>query len=43
MKKRQVVGVPHEGFWRSMDTFRDKTELDDLVGRGKAPWQVWLP
>jgi glucose-1-phosphate cytidylyltransferase len=43
MAKRQVIGVPHDGFWRSMDTFRDKTELDELVGRGKAPWQLWMP
>jgi glucose-1-phosphate cytidylyltransferase len=43
MAKRQVVGVPYDGFWRSMDTFRDKTELDELVSRGKAPWQVWMP
>jgi hypothetical protein len=25
-----------------MDTFRDKVELDELVARGRAPWQVWL-
>jgi len=40
--KRQVVAVPHDGFWRSMDTFRDKIELDELMLRGKAPWQLWL-
>jgi glucose-1-phosphate cytidylyltransferase len=43
MTKRQVVGVPHDGFWRSMDTFKDKIELDELVARGRAPWQVWRP
>jgi len=41
--KRQVIAVPHDGFWRSMDTFRDKIELDELVSKGKAPWQVWMP
>jgi glucose-1-phosphate cytidylyltransferase len=43
MAKRQVVGVPYDGFWRNMDTFKDKLELDELVGRGRAPWQVWMP
>jgi glucose-1-phosphate cytidylyltransferase len=42
MQKRQVVGVPHDGFWRSMDTFRDKVELDELLSHGRAPWQLWL-
>ncbi len=41
--KRQVLAVPHDGFWRSMDTFRDKIELDELLARGHAPWQVWEP
>jgi glucose-1-phosphate cytidylyltransferase len=41
--KHQIMAVPHDGFWRSMDTFRDKIELDELVSRGRAPWQVWMP
>jgi glucose-1-phosphate cytidylyltransferase len=42
MQKRQVVAVPHDGFWRSMDTFRDKIELDEILAKGRAPWQAWL-
>jgi len=42
MEKRQLLAVPYDGFWRNMDTFRDKIELDELVARGKAPWQLWL-
>jgi glucose-1-phosphate cytidylyltransferase len=40
--KRELMAVPYDGFWRSMDTFKDKIELDELV-KTKAPWQVWLP
>lgn len=43
MEKRELLAVPFNGFWRNMDTFRDKIELDDLVAKGRAPWQVWLP
>ncbi|HZU85687.1 MAG TPA: sugar phosphate nucleotidyltransferase [Polyangiaceae bacterium] len=43
IEKRQLLAVAHDGFWRSMDTFRDKIELDELAARGKAPWQIWLP
>jgi glucose-1-phosphate cytidylyltransferase len=40
--KKQLLAVPYDGFWRSMDTFRDKTELDDVLAKGPAPWQPWL-
>ncbi|MCL2019501.1 MAG: glucose-1-phosphate cytidylyltransferase [Oscillospiraceae bacterium] len=31
----------HFGYWRCMDTQRDKFELDDVWASGKAPWKVW--
>jgi glucose-1-phosphate cytidylyltransferase len=39
--KRQLLAVPHDGFWRNMDTFKDKMQLDELVAQGNVPWQVW--
>jgi glucose-1-phosphate cytidylyltransferase len=39
--ERQLMAIPFNGFWRSMDTFKDKIELDELVTKGLAPWQVW--
>ena len=41
VEKRQVLAVPHDGFWQNMDTFKDKLQLDEMVSRGHAPWQVW--
>jgi glucose-1-phosphate cytidylyltransferase len=32
---------PHEGFWACMDTFKEHQELEDVYGRGSAPWVVW--
>jgi glucose-1-phosphate cytidylyltransferase len=32
---------PYDGFWASMDTFKDKQRFEDLLARGSAPWQVW--
>jgi len=37
----QVLAYPYHGFWRSMDTFKDKIALDDLWSDGQAPWRVW--
>jgi glucose-1-phosphate cytidylyltransferase len=39
--KQQLLAVPHDGFWRNMDTFKDKIQLDEIVSQGRPPWQVW--
>lgn len=39
--KRQVVAIPHDGFWQNMDTFKDKLQFDQMIERGHAPWQAW--
>jgi glucose-1-phosphate cytidylyltransferase len=31
----------HSGFWRPMDTMRDKTVLEELWVGGGAPWKCW--
>lgn len=31
----------HHGFWRPMDTLRDKIELENLWESGVAPWKTW--
>jgi glucose-1-phosphate cytidylyltransferase len=42
IEKGQLLAVPYQGFWRPMDTFKDKIQLDDLAAKGPAPWEVWL-
>lgn len=37
----QLTAHHHEGFWQPMDTLRDKTQLDELWAKNKAPWKVW--
>ena len=39
--EKQLLGYVYDGFWKSMDTFKEKQELDDLYGKGIAPWQLW--
>ncbi len=31
----------HKGFWKPMDTLREKEVLDGMWASGKAPWKVW--
>ena len=40
-KDNQLVAYKHHGFWKPMDTLRDKTELESLWNSGNPPWKVW--
>ena len=31
----------HKGFWKSMDTYRDFVEYNEMWKRGDTPWRVW--
>jgi glucose-1-phosphate cytidylyltransferase len=37
----QLSSFTHNGFWKSLDTLRDKNELEDLWQTNKAPWKIW--
>jgi glucose-1-phosphate cytidylyltransferase len=35
----QLMGFKYEGFWRAMDTLKDRQILEELVERGEMPWR----
>ncbi len=37
----QVTAYRHHGFWRSVDTFNDLDELNEMWINGNAPWKNW--
>lgn len=37
----QLNAYKHFGFWRPMDTLRDKNALEEMWNSGKAPWKSW--
>lgn len=37
----QLAAYRHQGFWKPMDTLRDKIHLEELWTKGKAPWKLW--
>ena len=41
IERGELIGYPYDGFWMTMDTFKDKQRLDELYAAGSAPWQVW--
>ena len=39
--KGELFAFKHLGFWKPMDTLRDKMQLEDLLLKNEAPWKVW--
>ena len=37
----QLMAYRHDGFWKCMDTQRDKMQLEELWASGAAPWKTW--
>ncbi|MCC0683600.1 glucose-1-phosphate cytidylyltransferase [Clostridioides sp. ZZV14-6345] len=41
VNRKELVAYKHLGFWKCMDTLRDKQQLELLWESGNAPWKVW--
>jgi len=39
-QETQLSAFKHTGFWRPLDTLRDKNHLEELWNSGKAPWKI---
>ena len=39
-KEQQLSVYKHSGFWRPMDTLRDKNQLEEMWEEGKVPWRI---
>lgn len=37
----QLFAFKHHGFWKPMDTLRDKKQLEELIEQHNAPWIKW--
>lgn len=37
----QLSLYKHDGFWRPMDSLRDKIALEEMWSAGQAPWKLW--
>ncbi|MCH9740758.1 MAG: glucose-1-phosphate cytidylyltransferase [Epsilonproteobacteria bacterium] len=40
-KDGEIFTYKHNGFWKPMDTLRDKQQLQKMWENKKAPWKVW--
>ncbi len=37
----ELMAFAHDGFWKCMDTQRDKMQLEAMWQSGQAPWKIW--
>ena len=37
----QISTYRYDGFWVTMDTFKEKQIIDEMTTRGETPWEVW--
>lgn len=37
----ELMAYHHKGFWKCMDTQRDKMKLEEMIASGNAPWMLW--
>jgi len=37
-RNKELLAYKHTGFWKPMDTLRDKTELENIYYNGSPPW-----
>lgn len=40
-KDGQLTAYKHRGFWKPMDTLRDKQQLNELWNNNQAQWKLW--
>lgn len=39
--EKKLAAFQYDGFWRAMDTFKDKMMFDQMHADGNTPWEVW--
>ncbi len=40
LKKRKLFAFKHHGFWKSLDTLKDKNEFQEIINSKKIPWKM---
>lgn len=40
-RQKQLMAFKHNGFWQSMDTYRDKLQLEEIWKMKNAKWKIW--
>ena len=39
LKEKTLYAFKHEGFWKSLDTLKDKNDFNEMIKKNKMPWK----
>ena len=39
LKKKKLYAFKHDGFWKSLDTLKDKNDFNEMIRKNKMPWK----
>ncbi len=40
LSKKKLFAFKHEGFWKSLDTLKDKNDFNEMIKKNKRPWKI---
>ena len=40
LKRKKLYAYKHQGFWKSLDTLKDKNDFNEMVKRKEYPWKI---
>ena len=40
LKIKKLFAYKHDGFWKSLDTLKDKNDFEELLKKKKTPWKI---
>ena len=41
VRQKRLATWEYDGFWKPMDTFKDKQQFDEICANGTGPWEIW--
>ena len=40
LKIKKLFAYKHDGFWKSLDTLKDKNDFEELIKKKNTPWKI---
>jgi glucose-1-phosphate cytidylyltransferase len=41
IRQRQLISYIYDGFWKNIDNYKDKIEIDEMYEKNNSPWILW--
>ena len=41
IRQGQLISYMYDGFWKNIDNYKDKIEIDEMYEKNNLPWILW--